>query len=82
MKTENKITKRENAELKKKITELEAKIVALGGKKNRCRNCGQPKGEFLYIGQSKEFPTCDVQVRFFRCENCGCEYEKQYLPSY
>jgi DNA-directed RNA polymerase subunit M/transcription elongation factor TFIIS len=89
METANEIFKRENTELKIKVSELEAKvselekkIYALGGKTNKCRFCGQKRGEFLYVGQSKEFSSMDIQVRFFKCGNCGNEYEKQYMPNY
>jgi len=74
--TENIVLNKENTVLNKENTELKAKLKALGGINDICRHCGKPNGNFLYVGPSKDFPQFAMPAKFYKCENCGKEYEK------
>ena len=96
MEAKNEIPKQNSTELEAKIivlskekailntenTELKAKLKALGGFDDICRYCRKPKGVFLSIDRSKEFPSFDMKAKFYRCENCGQEYERPHINSH
>jgi protein-arginine kinase activator protein McsA len=42
-----------------------------------CPYCQQPKGKLLDIRPDKHFGIMGVKIRYYKCENCGKEYDKE-----
>jgi len=78
METEIEILKRENAELKAKVAELEAQIEVLKAEKNICPYCKKPGGKLLDTRPTFYLGQFGLTSEFYKCGNCGKEYEKQH----
>ncbi len=78
----------ENAALKAKIAVLEAENADFRAKFQKiesnkavhgdiCPYCQQPKGKLFDIRPDEHFGVFGDKVRYYKCENCGKEYDER-----
>jgi hypothetical protein len=67
----------ENVDLKAKLHKIESDKTVHG---DSCPYCQQPKGKLLDIRPDKTFGVVGVKIRYYKCEGCGKEYDKQQKP--
>jgi DNA-directed RNA polymerase subunit RPC12/RpoP len=77
LKSENAILKAENADLKAKLQKIESDKTVHG---DSCPYCQQPKGKLLDIRPAKVLGDLGLKIRYYKCENCDREYDKEQIP--
>jgi DNA-directed RNA polymerase subunit M/transcription elongation factor TFIIS len=74
VKSDNAALKSENATLRDKLQKIERDKAVQG---DTCPYCKQPKGKLLRILPDKTFGDLGMKVEYYKCEDCGKEYDKQ-----
>lgn len=64
----------ENANLHFQLQQIQAEQTIQG---DTCPFCHHPKGELLKLVPHNIFGEVGVQVGFYKCANCGKEYNKE-----
>ena len=64
----------ENADFRAKFQKIEGNKTAHG---DICPYCQQPKGKLLDIRPDEHFGIMGVKIQYYKCENCGKEYDKE-----
>jgi uncharacterized protein with PIN domain len=77
LESENKVLKSENANLHTQIQQMQADQAIQG---DICPYCRRPKGELLKLVPHEIFGEVGIKVGFYKCANCGKEYDKEYRP--
>ena len=81
LESENAVLKAENTALKAKNPEFKAKFQKIESDKtvhkDICPYCRQPKGKLLDIRPDKQFGVLGLKIQYYKCENCGKEYDKE-----
>jgi uncharacterized protein with PIN domain len=77
LESENKVLKSENANLRAKFQQIQEDQAIQG---DICPYCRHPKGELLKLLPHEIFGEVGVKVGFYKCTNCGKEYDKEQKP--
>ena len=77
LESENKVLKSENANLRTQIQQMQ-KDQAIQG--DTCPYCRHPKGKLLKLVPHEIFGEVGIKVGFYKCANCGKEYDKEHKP--
>lgn len=76
----------ENDALKAEKLEFQTQLQAINERKkgesdtDMCQHCNQPAGKLLYIKPHRLFGDVGYKERFYVCDNCGKNYEREQAP--